>query len=197
MLAVLGVPRHGKLREGVSRVSFIRLLIACILLLSFATACSGGAPTESVIADTPTAQITQAPSVAPTVTVTAAPTVVLDSTPAPGKGNVIGAIIRAPRGVEPYPMADTKLYLAEMLRNAQGELAGLAGVDEERAPFTWTDAKGQFVFTDIEPGHYALIIKHPITLVLAHDDPSNRDIVAEVVADQIQDLGAIQVDLTE
>jgi len=94
-------------------------------------------------------------------------------------------------------MGDTKLYLAEMLRNPQGELAGLAGVDEERAPFTWTDAEGRFAFVDVEPGNYALVIKHPLTLVLAHDEPSDRDIATEVTADQIQDLGTIHVDLTE
>ena len=36
-----------------------------------------------------------------------------------------------------------------------------------------------------------LVIKHPISLILAHDEPSSRDIVAEVVAGQVQDLGTI------
>ena len=191
------VLRPSRARRGLRAIPLGWPVLACGLLVLLLTACSGGATPSVAVADTPTPQATAVPSAAPTATVTAAPTVVLNNTPATGKGNVIGLITRAPRGVEPYPMTDTKLYLAEMLRNAQGELAGLAGVDEERAPFTWTDYQGQFAFTDVEPGHYALVIKHPLTLVLAHDVPSNSDIVVEVIAGQVQDLGAIQVDITE
>ncbi len=197
MLVGLRVSHHDGAASNVAKSSRFWLFLASILLSFLIVACSEGAPTETAVVDTPTPQETKAPSAVPTETVTAAPTVVLDSTPVPGKGNVIGVVIRAPLGVEPHPMANTKLYLAEMLRNAQGDLAGLAGVDEERAPFAWTDEEGQFAFTDVEPGHYALIIKHPLTLVLAHDQPSNRDIVAEVLDGQIQDLGTIQVDITE
>ena len=197
MLVVLRVSHHHSAAGGTAKRPQCWLLLACILLSFLTVACSEGVPTATAVADTPTPQETKAPSAVPTETVTSAPTVVLDSTPVPGRGNVIGVMFRAPLGVEPHPMGDTKLYLAEMLRNAQGELAGLAGVDEERAPSTRTDAQGQFVFSDIEPGHYALVIKHPLTLVLAHDQPSNRDIVVEVIAGQIQDLDTIQVEITE
>ena len=196
MFALVRALRHGKPARYAPRVLLTWPLLICVILVS-TVSCSTGAPAVSTVAAPPSPQATEAPSVVPTETVTLAPTVVLDTTPVPGKGNVTGVMIRAPRGVDPYPMADTKLYLAEMLRNAKGDLAGLAGVDEERAPFTWTDSKGQFVFTDVQPGHYALVIKHPLTLVLAHDDPSNRDIVVEVVAGQVQDIGTTQVDLTE
>jgi hypothetical protein len=197
MFSVFRVRQHRRGAHGSGRASTSGRLLSWILLLLFVAGCSRGASTATGVADTPAPQETQAPTVVPSETATSAPTAVLDSTPSPGKGNAIGLMIRAPRGVQPHPMQSTKLYLAEMLRNAQGDLAGLAGVDEERAPFAWTDAEGRFAFADIEPGHYALVIKHPLTLALAHDEPSGRDVVVEVIAGQIQDLGTIQVDLTE
>ena len=155
MSGVFRVPGYGREARSAERTWRVCLILVCALVLLAPTACSGAPESATIMVDTPAPQATAMPSIVPTVTVTAAPTVVLDRTPTSGKGNVIGLMIRAPRGVAPYPMADTKLYLAEMLRNASGELAGLAGVDEERAPSTVTDSKGQFAFTDIEPGHYA------------------------------------------
>jgi len=197
MFSVLLVRRHPSSRSVTRPMSPSRRLLIGIALLLSVSACSKAVPSPTATATPPTPQETVAPSVVPSSTVTTAPTVVLDSTPVPGKGNVTGLIIRAPMGVDPHPMRDTKLYLAEMLRNAQGDLDGLAGVDEEQAPFAWTDTEGQFAFRDVEPGHYALIIKHPLSLILAHDELTARDIVVEVTADQIQDIGSIQVNITE
>ena len=45
-----------------------------------------------------------------------------------------------------------------------------------------TNAAGQFVFTDIEPGHYALILKTPLTLQPIKDATTSREIVMDVAA---------------
>ncbi|MFH1084400.1 MAG: hypothetical protein V1772_01375 [Chloroflexota bacterium] len=149
------------------------------------TAASQEAPTQTVVQPTPT----PAP--------TAIPTAPIHNTPSPGKGNVIGAISRVPRGLPAEPMAGRALYLARLLENAQGQLAGIAGLDEKEAPLAVADDEGRFIFQDVEPGFYALIIKHPITLILAHDLLTDRDVVTEVRPDITSDLGELQVEVND
>jgi hypothetical protein len=93
------------------------------------------------------------------------------------------------------PMVDYVLFLAQILVNTEGQLSGIAGVDESTAPMAVTDASGQFVFINVEPGAYALAIKHPLNLLLARDVRSNQDIVLEVRPGQVTDLGPIMVSI--
>ncbi len=115
----------------------------------------------------------------------ALPTLAPLGEPAPGKGHLLGQIMRESEIRPREPLAGWTLYLAQVQRNVSGEIVPLASVVEELAPTAITDRDGRFAFADVEPGLYALVIKHPLTLVLARDLQTDQDVVVEVIADQV------------
>lgn len=83
------------------------------------------------------------------------------------------------------------VYLAEILENKDGSLR-FAGFDKETAPVTAADANGRFVFANVAPGAYAIVIKSPLSEVIAVQ-ASSPDQEAEVIisAGEVVDAGTI------
>ncbi len=125
------------------------------------------------------------PTVALEATLEALPTLAPLAEPAPGRGHLIGQIMRESDIRPREPLAGWTLYLAQVHRNVSGEIAPIASVVEELAPVAVTDREGRYAFADLEPGLYALVIKHPLTLVLAHNLETGQDVVVEIIADQV------------
>jgi len=115
-------------------------------------------------------------------------------TPMPGKGVVTGVLVRSLAGQAIGPRTDTKVFLAKMITK-EGDVVGIASLNEETAPWALTNVEGQFTFVGLGPGKYALIIKTALAAVLAHDVVADEDVVATVAADQVVELGEIQVDI--
>lgn len=115
------------------------------------------------------------------------------ATPAPGKGNVTGIILNSQAGIGVYPLAEYPLYLAILLKNAEGEWTGLARVDEKTAPMAMTDGEGRFFFANVPPGMYALVIKHPLRLIAVLDTSTGQNTVLEIKSGEITDVGTITV----
>jgi len=92
-------------------------------------------------------------------------------------------------------MSDYIVYLAQLLPNTDGTPSGIVRVDENTAPMTITDSSGRFFFGDVEPGYYALAIKHPLNLLLARDVNSGEDVLFEVKAGEVVDIGEIVVSI--
>lgn len=115
-------------------------------------------------------------------------------TPVSGRGVVTGVVIRHLAGVPVGPMANTRLFLAKMITD-EGAPLEVARLNEESAPSSLTDAKGQFVFVNVEPAKYALIIKFPMAAILAHDVVMGQDVVADVVADEVVELGEVSLEI--
>ncbi|MHB1293514.1 MAG: hypothetical protein ACYC4R_00825 [Anaerolineae bacterium] len=128
------------------------------------------------------------------------PTPVLETPVAPQAdpeaGSVTGVIARQNLGMPGEALSATTLYLAELLLDDQGELAGLAALEEESAPRAETNAQGQFIFEGLASGHYALIVKGPLGLVPARDLVSGTDVVIEVEAGQVIELGELRIELS-
>lgn len=116
-------------------------------------------------------------------------------TPAEGMGVITGTMMRQVQGLPPSALADTTLFLAALLTDESGQASGLARLDEDAAPWVRTDEDGQFVFGDVAPGRYALIIKTPLTLQPVKDANTSRDIVVDVAAGEVVELGVIAVSL--
>ncbi len=139
------------------------------------------------------------PALADTLEATrqALPTLAPLAEPSAGKGHLTGRIMRESDIRPREPLAGWTLYLAEVHRNVSGEISPLASVMEDTAPQTVTDRDGRYAFTDLEPGLYALVIKHPLTLVLARDLLTDQDVVVEIVADQITEEPLTVVTLSD
>jgi hypothetical protein len=174
----------------------IRLVLGAVLLsLCLATGCrfstdpvtepDGSASIEitvtTAVPDMPAAQ-TVAPEATPTLAASE-----------DAQGVTVTGVLTAGGDSAPHVgLAGTTVYLAEMLM-ASGSPSGLASMDEAEAPAAEVDDQGAFVFSGVEPGMYALIIKTPISLIVAHDLTTDSDIVFTAEAGQDVDLGTILV----
>lgn len=130
-------------------------------------------------------------------TLEAVPTLAPLGDPAPGKGHLTGQIMRESDIRPREPLAGWTLFLAQVHRNVSGEISPLASVVEATAPTATTDREGRFAFADVEPGLYALVIKHPLTLVLARDLLTGQDVVVEILADQVVEEPLIVVTISD
>ncbi len=114
----------------------------------------------------------------------ALPTLTPPDDPAPGRGNLMGQIERESDIRPREPLAGWTLLLAEVHRDVSGNISPIASVIEGMAPSTVTDRDGHFAFVDVEPGLYALVIRHPLNMVLARDIRTEQDVVVEIIADE-------------
>lgn len=110
----------------------------------------------------------------------ALPTLAPLAEPAPGKGHLTGLIMRESDIRPRESLAGWTLYLAQVQRDVSGRISPVATMQEETAPKAVTDRDGQFAFVNVEPGLYALIIKHPLMLVTARDIRTGQDVVVEI-----------------
>jgi hypothetical protein len=158
-----------------------------------------GGPEEAYPGPDATAEPYPAPELqeAMQATLEALPTLAPLGDPASGKGHLTGQIMRESDIRSREPLAGWTLYLALVHRNVSGEIAPLASVVEATAPTAVTDRDGRFAFADVEPGLYALVIKHPLTLVLARDLQTDQDVVVEITADQVAQEPLIVVTISD
>jgi hypothetical protein len=173
----------GKLLRYLSIVMlFAALLVGCK---------SSPEPTDSPLripaADSPLPAPTGATTVETLPQITEVPLV--PPTPAPGKGIVIGVLLRDNLGLPLEAMTKTRLYLGPVKTTTGGErfVSHSANVD----PVTFTGEDGTFIFTDIEPGSYGLIVATPISSVLMRHHDSGEEVVFTVEAGETVDLGEL------
>jgi len=104
---------------------------------------------------------------------------IADSTPTPDptKGTVKGVLL-VMRGSTKRPVADACLYLAKML---PGSNDAVAAVDRVSSPRTYTDGTGEFVFHNVDPDRYGLVLDTIVNqyLLLAPSDGGPMVIVVE------------------
>jgi len=94
---------------------------------------------------------------------------------------------------KPYP--ELRLYLGILLLSDDGK-STLARVDALKAPTAITDADGRFTFTDLEPDRYILVLQVPPNNLMKLNDPdTGQDMVVDVEAGKITDIGPQYHDL--
>ena len=104
------------------------LILGMILMLQISAACSAISPA----------------SVIPTVTLV------------PGMGRVIGILQVGTTG-NAQPAKNSILYLSEIIKDNAGN-ESFATMDRIRSPKTNTDDEGHFVFSNVPPGKYCLVL---------------------------------------
>jgi hypothetical protein len=83
------------------------------------------------------------------------------------------------------------IFLAQVLHTADNSMS-ISSLDKTSAPRSDPDKDGVFVFSNIPPGEYAVVIRGPISEVVARQTSDlSKDLVITVSAGQTLDLGEV------
>ena len=109
--------------------------------------------------------------------------------PEPGKGTgiVIGKMVSGP-DKQPFLGA---LYLARTIKADKEGLPPIVAFSDSSDPLAVQDQSGRFLFIDIPPGVYALMIWNPVTSTVIQDEKTKEYRLIEVKAGEMTDLGPI------
>jgi hypothetical protein len=87
------------------------------------------------------------------------------------------------------PMVGAELFLGAHIGATADD--PLYGMDPSAAPRTVTDEQGRFVFRDIEPGKYAIILWHPYNSSMVRDPKTQDPLEVSVTAGEVIDVGTL------
>ena len=91
------------------------------------------------------------------------------------------------------PVTDYSLYLAEIITNEAGEEA-IVKLNRSTSPRAFLDENGNFVFSNIKPGRYGLILDFVLNSFLLHYPGSEEQILVTIEAEDILDIGELDYD---
>jgi hypothetical protein len=149
---------------GTHLMKYYLLALETILVLLITTACS----------------VDSLPPITPTETL------------APGMSRVTG-VLQVGTREEPQPAKNALLYLAETLKDSTG-IDSFAALDRIHSPRTVADDQGRFVFSNVPPGNYGLILDVITNSYLLMKPGSEEALLIEVSAEQQVDLGTLLYD---
>ena len=118
----------------------------------------------------------------------------IDATPGPipqpssSTGVIVGTI-----KVNNDPVPNLTIYLAEVLTDDVG-IERVASYDRINSPRAFTNVDGQFVFSNIEPGNYGLVLDTVISAYLLHMPQEESAIIIAVDAGQQTDVEMLNYD---
>jgi hypothetical protein len=171
------------------RITLLRLT-AIVVVTAALAGCSGAAlPIDSPI---PTASPIETPvspsAVEPAGTPVAQMTVVVPTPPTPqtGKGVIYGQLFL--EGVE-LPMLGVELYLGDHI-GVQDDVP-LYGLDPESAQHTLVVDGGYFVFDDVPPGRYVLVVWNAASPRLARNPDTGVPLDLTMEPDQVINVGVL------
>ncbi len=184
---------------------YVRVLLILVMLLSFLTAC-GGSPEPPMseatmpdgypsildaypdpVAPTPVSYPSQEDDDKPIST----EPFIIPSPSADQVGNVTGRLFRVTEG-RSEPIRNTKLFLGTILQSQEG-VEGLVQLNRGIDPEVTTDDQGNFVFVDIQPGRYGLMIDTATSGALLLNQPdTGTNMIVEVIGGEVVDLGKLE-----
>jgi hypothetical protein len=139
----------------------------------------------------PTIEYNTAAYVPPSVDEPPTPTAVIPvvvPTPKADLGIVTGKLLSSDSGNPPYIAT---LYLGSTIPANKDGFPPMVSLSADTDPKGRQDETGTFVFTDIKPGLYALVIWDPYNSVVVQDEKKENYLTFEVKAGEITDLGTI------
>jgi hypothetical protein len=120
----------------------------------------------------------------------AVPTEIVVPTASAGLGIVTGIMRTPDANGEPYLAT---LYLASTVQASDPNYPPLIAFSEADDPKAVQDASGRFLFIDVEPGEYALLIWTPVGNTVIEDPETEQYFVFTVEAGKVLDLGVIPI----
>ncbi len=154
--------------------SWYKLMISFLLGILLLVACKpapGVSPLNSPIQPTATPTVQSKPSL-----------------PEPTEGMaVIGGVIKVEHTEQ--PMQGVELYLANHIGSTPD--TPMYSMDPSSAPHALTDDNGHFVFTDVKPGRYAIVVWNPFNSFLARDPETGLELIIEAAPNQTYDVGTL------
>jgi len=171
------------MHSGGKQASWLAILLLAALV---SAGCSGTGTAEEGEAtspplDTPSGTIAESPIPTPEPGLPE-----WDAQPAPGTANLRGHIVVADQTI-----LLGELFLAKAVPTDKPEVS-LLELDEKTAPrATINRATGEFVFVDIEPGKYGLIVWEPMSSAPVNDPKTGQTLYIELVADEATDIGTL------
>jgi hypothetical protein len=111
-------------------------------------------------------------------------------TPNLTQGTITGRLIHSVSGA---PIDDQVIYLGDLLP-MEPSPAYLIIMKQRESPNTITDKEGWFIFSNLTPGTYALILWTPGKSKVIIDIETNKELLVTVEAGKITNLGEIKVD---
>jgi hypothetical protein len=168
------------------KMQWLALAIAWVIIGLLVAACQSDSQAQA----TPAAAPSPLPSGATSTAGGTPATPLVIPTAAQDKGVVHGVLLEIDTK---EPLSEAKgvdLFLGAVLRSGDNGQS-LASLDKLTAPRADPDANGRFVFADVPPGEYALIVRSPISEVVARKQDQDGDVIVTVVAGQAIDLGEV------
>lgn len=106
--------------------------------------------------------------------------------PALGKALVVGILMNENTD---QPMAGVELYLGDHIGATSD--TPMYGLDPSVAPRTTTDQDGRFVFADVDPGSYVIIVWNPFNSYMLQDPATGAELSVILEADEVFDVGVL------
>lgn len=149
--------------------------------------------TENETENTATLNITPTEDpVEPSASPTAEPTstsVIIEAEE--NKGVLVGRAISLETTM---PLTETFVMLADVYREGDG---GAYALDVAHSPFTETDLEGNFVFSNLEPAEYVIVIGDVYKEYAISTDPSTGKAATWTIkANEVLEVGDLEVELT-
>jgi len=110
--------------------------------------------------------------------------------PSPGLAVVGGKIVEI-RSQKAPP--ESTLYLGEIRSLDSGQ--PVVRLERATAPYAIPAQNGGFLFQDVRPGRYGLVLYTPEFSFLVDDPDGTGSLIFDVLPDQVLDLGQIEVSL--
>jgi len=166
------------------KVGFVLLLLTILL-----AGCGGADETPIPSPSSSVSPLTQSSPVQPPSLGSGPPVV---APPASGLGSAVGRLLDYETGQA--TTQELPLYLGTLVPMEPGDTFVIS-MSPTNAPMTLMNVDGYFVFSDIEPGTYALVFWTPMSTWVFSNSETQESVVITFEANQITELGEIIVDL--
>ena len=117
---------------------------------------------------------------------------VMEEVPTPSSADTatVTGVLLVEGEEEVHPVPEVLLYLGKTITLSDGR-PGMSSLNKSTAPSTQTNLIGQFIFEDVMPGQYTLVLDQ-VTSAFLLGAPEGGDLIIEVQAGKVIDLGELQ-----